>query len=208
MKLGVVNTSGKSTGKEVELADAVFGVDPNDHAIYLDVKQHRAAVRQGTHDSRERSDVRGSRRKIKRQKGTGTARAGDIQNPLFRGGGRIFGPHPRDYYFKLNKKVKGVARKSALSYKAKGEGIVVVEDFTMNGPKTKELVDILNNLGAGDKKALVVLPASDRNVFLSGRNLKKAKVTAANRLSTYDIMNAQTLILAESSVNLINEALS
>lgn len=205
MKLSIVDTSGKDTGKSVELADAVFGVEPSDHAIYLDVKQHQANVRQGTHKAKERGEVAGSTRKIKKQKGTGTARAGDIKNPIFRGGGRIFGPRPRDYGFKVNKKVKQLARKSALSYKAKTSAIVILKDFEMETPKTKEVATMLQSLGLDGKKTLLVLGETNRNIFLSGRNLTGTKITAANRLNTYDIVNAQTLVLAESSVGVITE---
>jgi large subunit ribosomal protein L4 len=205
MKLSIVDTSGKDTGKSVELADAVFGVEPSDHAIYLDVKQHQANLRQGTHKAKERGEVAGSTRKIKKQKGTGTARAGDIKNPIFRGGGRIFGPRPRDYGFKVNKKVKQLARKSALSYKAKSASIVILKDFEMETPKTKEVATMLQSLGLNGKKTLLVLGDTNRNIFLSGRNLTGTKITAANRLNTYDIVNAQTLVLAESSVGLITE---
>jgi len=205
MKLNIVDTTGKDTGKTVDLSDAVFGVEPSDHAIYLDVKQHQANLRQGTHKSKERGEVAGSRRKIKKQKGTGTARAGDIKNPIFRGGGRVFGPRPRDYGFKVNKKVKQLARKSALSYKAKSATIVVLKDFDLAKPQTKELATVLQSLGLTGKKTLLVLGETNRNIFLSGRNLTGTKITAANRLNTYDIINAQTLVLAESSVGVITE---
>lgn len=208
MKLSIKDTAGKDTGNSVELADAVFGIEPSDHAIYLDVKQHLANRRQGTHKSKERNEVAGSTRKIKRQKGTGTARAGDIKNPLFRGGGRMFGPQPRDYHFKVNKKVKQLARRSALSYKAKTDAIVVLQDWNMASPKTKEFANVLASLGLDNKKTLLVLSDADRNIFLSGRNMPNAQVTAANRLSTYDIVNAQTLVLAEGAVSKLSEQLS
>jgi large subunit ribosomal protein L4 len=207
MKLKVQNSAGSETGKQVELSDAVFGIEPNDHAIYLDVKQHLANRRQGTHKAKERGEVEGSRKKIKRQKGTGTARAGDIKNPLFRGGGRVFGPKPRDYSFKLNKKVKRLARRSALSYKAGAQSIVVLEDFQMDSPKTKQYVEMLKNLGVDQSKTLLVLPESDRNILLSGRNVEKTKITRADRINTYDVMNANTVILSEKSVAIINENL-
>jgi len=187
------------------LDDSIFGIEPNDHAIYLDVKQYLANQRQGTHDSRERSDVTGSTRKIKRQKGTGTARAGDIKNPLFRGGGRVFGPHPRDYIIKLNKKVKALARKSALTYKAKDGQILVVEDFKMDNHKTKSFVEILNNLGVEKSKNLLLIPDTDANLYLAARNLKNVKVRRAETINTYEILEAKTLILMEKSVKVIEE---
>lgn len=208
MKLSIKDTAGKDTGKSVELSDAVFGIEPSDHAIYLDVKQHLANKRQGTHKSKERNEVAGSTRKLKRQKGTGTARAGDIKNPVYRGGGRMFGPQPRDYHFKVNKKVKQLARRSALSYKAKAEAIVVLQDWNMEAPKTREFAGMLSSLGLDNKKTLLVLSDADRNIFLSGRNMPNAQVTAANRLSTYDIVNAQTIVLAEGAVNKLSEQLA
>jgi large subunit ribosomal protein L4 len=208
MKLSVKDTTGAETGKTVELADAVFGVQPSDHAIYLDVKQHLANRRQGTHKAKERRELSGSTRKLKRQKGTGGARAGDINSPLMRGGARVFGPRPRDYHFKLNRKVKQLARRSALSYKASSSSIVVLKDFQMEKPRTREFLSVLKNLGLDNSKTLVVLSDADRNLFLSARNLQGSKVTAANRLNTYDIVNAQTLVMMESSVGLINEQLS
>jgi len=205
MELVVHSKSGQATDKKVLLDDSIFGIEPNDHAIYLDVKQYLANQRQGTHDSRERSDVTGSTRKIKRQKGTGTARAGDIKNPLFRGGGRVFGPHPRDYHFKLNKKVKRLARKSALTYKAKDNEIIVVEDFKMDTPKTKEFLSILKDFELDNKKTLLVLADKDENIYLSSRNIQKAKVVRADSLNTYDILNANKIIMVESSLKTINE---
>jgi large subunit ribosomal protein L4 len=207
MELVVHSKSGQATDKKIVLDDSIFGIEPNDHAIYLDVKQYMANKRQGTHDSRERSDVAGSTRKIKRQKGTGTARAGDIKNPLFRGGGRIFGPHPRDYSFKLNKKVKRLARKSALTYKAKDNEIIVVEDFTMEAPKTKEFVKFLKSFDMDDKKTLLVLNEYNDNIYLSARNIQKVKVVNSASLNTYDILNANKIIMAESSLKTINELL-
>ncbi len=205
MELAVVNIQGEDTGRKVVLPDTIFGIEPNDHAIYLDVKQIMANRRQGTHDTRERSDVSGSTRKIKRQKGTGTARAGDIKNPLFRGGGRVFGPHPRDYSFKLNKKVKRLARKSALTYKAKDNEILVVEDFKLDAPKTKDYLKILDQLKVKDGKSLLIVTDSDQNLYLSVRNLPNARVMRAASLNTYDILNGGTLIFTESAVKATEE---
>ncbi len=205
MELAVVKINGEDTGRKVVLAESIFGIEPNDHAIYLDVKQIMANRRQGTHDSRERSDVSGSTRKIKRQKGTGTARAGDIKNPIFRGGGRVFGPHPRDYYSKLNKKVKRLARKSALTYKAKDNEILVVEDFKMESPKTKEYLNILSNLNVNGKKSLLVVTEADENLYLSVRNIPGAGVMRASSLNTYDILNGGKLIFTESAVKATEE---
>ncbi|GMT45978.1 MAG: 50S ribosomal protein L4 [bacterium] len=205
MELAVVKINGEDTGRKVVLADSIFGIEPNDHAIYLDVKQIMANRRQGTSDSRERSDVRGSTRKIKRQKGTGTARAGDIKNPVFRGGGRVFGPHPRDYYSKLNKKVKRLARKSALTYKAKDNEIVVVEDFKMEAAKTKEYLNILSNLKLNDQKTLLVVNDTDENLYLASRNLPKARVLRTSSLNTYDILNGGKLIFTEAAVKATEE---
>ncbi len=207
MELAVVKINGEDTGRKVVLADSIFGIEPNDHAIYLDVKQIMANKRQGTSDSRERSDVRGSTRKIKRQKGTGTARAGDIKSPIFRGGGRVFGPHPRDYYSKLNKKVKRLARKSALTYKAKDNEIVVVEDFKMEVAKTKEYLSILNNLKLNDQKTLLVVNDADEKLYLAVRNLPKAKVLRTSSLNTYDILNGGKLIFTEGAVKATEELL-
>ena len=203
MKLDIVNIEGQKTGKKVDLPDDIFGIEPNEHAVYLAVKQYNANQRQGTHASKPRNAVKGSTRKIKRQKGTGTARAGDIKNPLFRGGGRIFGPEPRDYSFKLNQKVKGLARKSALSGKASAGQIVVVEDFTFETPKTKQYLNILNNLNLSDQKTLLVTGDHDHTVVLASRNIKKASVTRAQDLNTFSVLNANTLILSESSVEKI-----
>ncbi len=205
MELAVKNIKGEDTGRKVLLDDNIFGIEPNDHVIYLDAKRYMANKRQGTHDSRERSDVSGSTRKIKRQKGTGTARAGDIKNPLFRGGGRVFGPHPRDYEIKLNKKVKALARKSALTYKAKDGQILVVEDFKMDTHKTKSFVEILNNLGVENSKNLVLIPETDPNLYLAARNLENVKVRRAETINTYEILEAKTLILMEKSVKVIEE---
>jgi len=200
MELKVYNIQGKETGKSVTLADSVFGIEPNDHAIYLDVKQHLANRRQGTHSARERSEVRGSTRKVKRQKGTGTARFGDIKNPLFRGGGRVFGPRPRDYSFKLNKKLKKLARQSALSYKAKDQEIMILEDFSMEKPRTRDYVEMLRNLQVEGMKTLLVIKDADHNVVLSQRNLQKSKVITAASLNTYDVLNAQRILIAEGSL--------
>lgn len=206
MKIKVLNTQGKETGKEVSLDDAVFGLEPNDHNIYLAVKQYLAHQRQGTHKAKERSEVAGSTRKIKRQKGTGGARAGDIKNPLFRGGGRVFGPRVRDYGFKLNKKQKALAKKSALSSMAKEANMLVVEDFNMEAPKTAELYNILQNLGLGVEKALIVLPENDANIYLSARNIPNAAVTTASRLNVYDVLNCKKIVFAESSVKAVEES--
>jgi large subunit ribosomal protein L4 len=208
MELIVHTISGEPTGRKVKLDDSIFGIEPNDHAIYLDAKQYLANQRQGTHDSRERSDVAGSTRKIKRQKGTGTARAGDIKNPLFRSGGRVFGPHPRDYSFKLNKKVKKLARISALTYKAKDEGIMVVEDFKLESPKTKGYLQILDKLSVKNIRTLLVINESDGNIYLSARNLPQAKVLRAETLNTYEILHAKKLLIQESSLKTIEALLS
>ncbi|MFW5755131.1 MAG: 50S ribosomal protein L4 [Tangfeifania sp.] len=206
MELSVLNKEGKETGRTVTLSDQIFGVEPSDHAIYLDVKQYMANKRQGTHKSKERAEITGSTRKIKRQKGTGTARAGDIKSPVFRGGGTVFGPRPKSYRFKLNKKVKQLARKSALSYKARENGIVVVEDFNLEAPKTKEIVNLKNNLQIADKKSLFVLPAENNNIYLSSRNLRDVSVVIASELNTYHILNAKSVVLLEGSVKKIEEA--
>jgi len=205
MKLAVHNITGKETSKKVDLSKDVFGIEPNDHSIYLDVKQYLAAQRSGTHKAKERSDVKGSRRKLRKQKGSGAARVGDIKNPLFRGGGRVFGPRPRKYDFKLNKKVKRLARKSALSYMAKDKNIIVLEDFSFDAPKTKSYMDFLNNFDQLDNKTLLVLAESNKNIFLSSRNLSKAKVVLASELNTYDVMNANKLMVMESSINEIEK---
>lgn len=207
MKVSVYQNSGKESGKKVDLADEIFAIEPNDHAIYLDVKQYLANQRQGTHKAKERAEIVGSTRKIKRQKGTGTARAGSIKSPLFRGGGRVFGPRPRNYRFKLNKKLKAIARKSALTYKAQENGIKVLEDFSFEAPKTKEYIQLLNSFELQDKKTLLVLPQVDNNVLLSSRNLSKAKVTTVDALNTYDLLNADELLISESSVEKIENLL-
>jgi len=208
MELSVLNNKGKETGRKVKLNPSVFGIDPNDHAIYLDVKQHLANKRQGTHKSKERAEIVGSTRKIKKQKGTGTARAGSIKSPIFRGGGRIFGPTPRDYNQKVNKKVKRLARKSALSIKAKQKSILIVEDFQMDAPKTSAYNDVLQALGLTDKKSLVVLGEPNNNVYLSSRNLEHSKVITNSELSTYQITNATSLVLFESAVSEIETILN
>lgn len=200
MELEVINISGQKTAKKAKLDNKIFGIKPNDHAIYLDVKQHMANKRQGTHKTKERGEVKGSTRKIKRQKGTGTARFGDIKNPIFRGGGRTFGPEPRDYYFKLNKKLKKIARKSALTYKAKEKSIIILEDFSLDTPKTKNFVELLSNLELQDKKVLLVLGGIDKNIYLASRNLAKAKIVKACDINTYDILNANNILIAESSL--------
>ena len=205
MEIAIYNVSGKDTGKKAVLKDEIFGIEPNNHAIYLDVKQYLANRRQGTHKSKQRNEVAGSTRKLKKQKGTGGARAGSILSPLFVGGGRVFGPVPRDYSFKLNKKLKQLARKSALAYKVKGEALTVVEDFAMEVPKTKEFIGITKNLNLEGKKILLVLPESNANVALSARNLQNVKVVLASNINTYDVMNAGNIVLAEGSVNVINQ---
>lgn len=200
MELTVVKINGEDTGRKVRLKKTVFGIEPNDHAIYLDVKQIMANKRQGTHDSRERSDLSGSTRKLKRQKGTGTARSGDIKSPLFRGGGRVFGPHPRDYNMKLNKKVKQLARLSALTYKAKDKEVMVVENFKFDAIKTKNYVKFLNDLKVENQKTLLVLNEADRNLYLSARNIPGARVLRAESLNTYDILNSNKIVFMEDAL--------
>jgi len=208
MEVVVLNVSGQETDARVQLPDSIFGVEPNDHAIYLDVKQYLANQRQGTHKSKQRNEIAGSTRKIHKQKGTGGARAGSIKSPLFNGGGRVFGPQPRDYSFKLNKKLKSLARKSALSYKAKDKHIVVLEDFSFDSIKTKNYIQLVAGLNFTDEKTLLVLPAANNNIYLSSRNIKKAKVITADQLNTYDILNAGRLLLTSSSVKTLEEALA
>lgn len=203
MELAILNIEGKETGRKVVLNDSIFGIKPNDHAIYLDTKQFLANQRQGTHKSKQRGEVAGSTRKIKKQKGTGTARAGSIKNPLFRGGGRVFGPQPRFYGFKLNKKIKQLARKSALSYKASANNIIVLEDFSLEAPKTQEIVRMNNNLNIGNKKSLFVLREQNKNIYLSSRNVQGVEVVTADELSTYNIMKASTLVLVESAIDVL-----
>jgi large subunit ribosomal protein L4 len=207
MEVAITNTSGKATSKKIKLNDDIFAIEPNDHAIYLDVKQYLAAQRQGTHKSTERADIHRTTKKLKRQKGTGGARAGSMKSPLFRGGGRVFGPKPRDYSFKLNKKLKKLARKSALSYKAKDNNIIVLEDFKMETPKTKGFLEILNNLKVSDKKTLIVVGEANKNIYLSSRNLNLSKVVTVSELNTYDILNASNIVLSEGSVKAIEETL-
>ena len=205
MEVAIYNITGAETGKKATLNDEIFGIEPNNHAIYLDVKQYLANKRQGTHKSKQRNEVMGSTRKLKKQKGTGGARSGSILSPLFPGGGRVFGPVPRDYSFKLNKKLKQLARKSALTYKAKDNAITVVEDFAMEAPKTKEFIAITKNLKLDGKKILVVLPETNPVVSLSARNLQNVKVIPASNLNTYDVMNAAGIVLAETSVEAVNQ---
>jgi large subunit ribosomal protein L4 len=200
MELNVLNIEGKETGRKIKLDKAVFGIEPNDHAIYLDVKQHLANKRQGTHKSKERAEIVGSTRKIKKQKGTGTARAGSIKNPLFKGGGRVFGPRPRDYSQKVNKKVKRLARKSALSIKANLKSIMILEDFQMDKPQTQNYLKMLSALGMADKKSVLLLGELNKYVYLSSRNLKNSKVVINSELNTYSISNANSLIFSESAI--------
>ena len=204
MELEVLNISGKKTSNKVKLDEAIFGIEPNDHAIYLDVKQYLANQRQGTHKAKERAEITGSTRKIKKQKGTGTARAGSIKSGVFVGGGRIFGPRPRNYSFKLNIKLKRLARKSALTYKAKNDEILVVDSMNFEAPKTKEFISVMNNLKVSDKKTLVVLPEANANVSLSARNIQKANIVVAENLNTYDILNANKLIFVGGSLDKLN----
>ena len=203
MEVSVYNIKGEDTGRKVVLNDAIFGIEPNDHAIYLDVKQYMANQRQGTHKSKERSEISGSTRKLGRQKGGGGARRGDINSPLLVGGARVFGPQPRDYGFKLNKKVRQLARCSALAYKAQENAIVVVEDFTFEAPKTKSMLEVLNNLNIAGKKTLVVTPASDKGVYLSARNLQRVATMPAAALNTYQVLNADVMVVAESALAVI-----
>lgn len=208
MELEVLDLNGKSTGRKVSLSDAVFGIEPNEHAIYLDVKQYLAHQRQGTHKAKERAEIAGSTRKIKKQKGTGTARAGSIKSPVFRGGGRIFGPRPRSYEQKLNKNVKRLARKSALSIKSQEQALHIIEDFQFDSPKTKSFVFLLESLGIQDKKSLFVLADANKNVYLSSRNLEQSKVVTTSYLNTYNIMNASNIVVSEAAVVLIEESLT
>jgi large subunit ribosomal protein L4 len=208
MKVAVLDITGKDTGRKVELSKDVFGIEPNDHAIYLDVKQYLANQRQGTHKSKERAEISGSTRKIKKQKGTGTARAGSIKSGVFRGGGRMFGPRPRDYSFKLNKSLKRLARKSALSIQAKDENVIVIEDFNFETPKTKNFLDVLKALELDTRKSLFVLSNENANVYLSSRNLKKSKVIKASELYTYGVLNTNKLVITEGSLEEINTNLS
>ena len=204
MEINVLHIKGQETGRKVTLNESIFGIEPNDHVIYLDVKQYMANQRQGTAKAKERSEHKGSTRKLGRQKGGGGARHGDINSPLLRGGGRVFGPQPRDYGFKLNKKVKALARKSALSYKAQENAIIVVEDFAMEAPKTKEFLSIVNNLKVNDKKVLMVLPEASKNVYLSARNLQKAECILAANVNTYKVLNADVMVVTEKSLETID----
>ena len=207
MKVSVLDINGKDTGKQVELVADVFGIEPNDHAIYLDVKRYLANQRQGTHKSKERGEITGSTRKIKKQKGTGTARAGSIKNPLFRGGGRVFGPRPRSYDQKVNKKVKKLARKSALAYKAKNKEILILEDFNLSNPKTSDYLNIIKAFGLETKKTLVVTSDINNNIYLSSRNLKNSKVVINSELNTYEITDANNILILESAVEGIESTL-
>ncbi|WP_430412028.1 50S ribosomal protein L4 [Kordia sp.] len=208
MEIAVLDLNGKETGRKVNLSDAVYAIEPNDHAVYLDVKQYLANQRQGTHKAKERAEIVGSTRKIKKQKGTGTARAGSIKNPLFKGGGRVFGPRPRSYSQKLNKNVKRLARKSALTLKAKSESIIVIEDFNFDAPKTKNFINVLKALGLDSKKSLFVLGDSNNNVYLSSRNLKTSEVLTSSELSTYKIVHANSVVLFEGALEGIESNLS
>ncbi len=208
MELVVHNINGEKTERKIQLNESIFGLTPNDHAIYLDTKQYLANQRQGTHKAKTRGEISGSTRKIKRQKGTGTARAGSIKSPLFKGGGRIFGPEPRDYSIKVNKKVKVLARKSALAYKAKEDQIVIIEDFSFEAPKTKQFAEILKKFEADNKRALFVMPGVDKNIVLSSRNIQRTKVTTAANLNTYDILNSRKMFILESSLKTIDELLA
>ncbi|MBF1605921.1 MAG: 50S ribosomal protein L4 [Prevotella shahii] len=208
MEVSVLNINGQETGRKVVLNDAIFGIEPNDHVLYLDVKQYLANQRQGTAKTKERSEMSGSTRKLGRQKGGGGARRGDINSPVLVGGARVFGPKPRDYGFKLNKKVKVLARKSALSYKAKENAIIVVEDFEMAAPKTKEFVNIVKNLQLGERKSLLLLPSVNKNVYLSARNLQRSEVMTASALNAYKVLNADVLVITEKSLETIDGILN
>ena len=208
MEVNVLNIKGEDTGRKVTLNDAIFGIEPNDHVIYLAVKQYMAAQRQGTHKSKERSDIAGSTRKLIRQEGGGGARRGDIKSPVLRGGGRVFGPRPRDYRFKLNKKVSLLARKSALSYKAQQNSIIVVEDFNFEAPKTKDFVQMQNNLNVSGKKLLLLLPEVNKNVYLSARNIQRVEVMTASELNTYKVLNANVVVMTENALSLVDNTLN
>lgn len=208
MEVNVLNIKGEDTGRKVTLNDAIFGIEPNDHVIYLAVKQYMAAQRQGTHKSKERSEIAGSTRKLIRQKGGGGARRGDIKSPVLRGGGRVFGPRPRDYRFKLNKKVSLLARKSALSYKAQQNSIIVVEDFNFEAPKTKDFVQMQNNLNVSGKKLLLLLPEVNKNVYLSARNIQRVEVMTASELNTYKVLNANVVVMTENALSLVDITLN
>ena len=208
MDVAITKYSGEKTGRKVSLSEEIFGIEPNDHAIWLDVKSHLANQRQGTHKSKQRNEITGSSKKIKKQKGTGGARAGNIKNPQFKGGGRVFGPSPREYSFKLNKKVKDLARRSALTYKAKDNSIAIIEDFNFEAPKTKQYASMLKSLGVDSQKTLLVLGDSNKNIASSGRNLQNTKIITASQINTYDVINADKLILVESSVGKIDNILN
>lgn len=208
MEVNVLNIKGEDTGRKVTLNDAIFGIEPNDHVIYLAVKQYMAAQRQGTHKSKERSEIAGSTRKLIRQKGGGGARRGDIKSPVLRGGGRVFGPRPRDYRFKLNKKVSLLARKSALSYKAQQNSIIVVEDFNFEAPKTKDFVQMQNNLNVSGKKLLLLLPEVNKNVYLSARNIQRVEVMTASELNTYKVLTANVVVMTENALSLVDNTLN
>lgn len=208
MELVIYKSNGEKSTRKVKLDKAIFEIEPNDHAIWLDTRQIMANRRQGTHSSKERNAIKGSRRKLRRQKGSGAARVGDIKNPIFRGGGRVFGPRPRDYGFKLNKKVKKLARRSALTYKIKDKEVLIVEDFSFNEPKTKNFIELLGHFDLTDQKTLLVLPETDDNILLSARNIQNAKVINANNLNTYDILHANKLLIAESSIKEIEKILA
>jgi len=208
MELSILQHTGEDTGRKIQLAEEVFGIEPNDHAIYLDVKHILANKRQGTHKAKERGEIAGSTRKIKKQKGTGTARAGSIKSPLFKGGGRVFGPRPRSYGFKLNKKVKILARKSTLSYKAQEKNIIVLADFSLEMPKTKQYLSMLKSLAVADQKTLLILSVIDKNIVRASRNLQQAQVTLADQINTYDLINAKRLLICESAVESITKNLS
>ena len=207
MEVAILDKKGKDTGKKVALSDAVFGVEPNDHAIYLDTKLFLANQRQGTHKSKERAEIKGSTKKIKKQKGTGTARAGSIKSPVFRGGGRVFGPRPRNYSFALNKKVKDLANRSALTYKAKGDALIALDSFDLKAPKTKEFIQVLSDLGLSTSKVLIVTPDTDTNTVLSGRNLKKVKVTTSSDVNTYSVLNADKVLFVDGAIEKLTERL-
>ena len=208
MEVNVLNIKGEDTGRKVTLNDSIFGIEPNDHVIYLAVKQYMAAQRRGTHKSKERSEIAGSTRKLIRQKGGGGARRGDIKSPVLRGGGRVFGPRPRDYRFKLNKKVSLLARKSALSYKAQQNSIIVVEDFNFEAPKTKDFVQMQNNLNVSGKKLLLLLPEVNKNVYLSARNIQRVEVMTASELNTYKVLNANVVVMTENALSLVDNTLN
>jgi large subunit ribosomal protein L4 len=208
MKLSVYNIKGENTGKSVDLAEDVFGIEPNEHVVYLDVKQYLANQRQGTHKSKERAEISRTTKKLKRQKGTGGARAGSMKSPIFIGGGRVFGPRPRDYSFKINKKVKVLARKSVLSAKAKSESISVIEDFSFDSPKTKSYLSMLSALSVANKKTLLILTEANQNVYLSGRNIPKVNITTAVDVNTYDVINADVLLISEGAISKIENLLN